>query len=239
MVKISCGVFLHCPCWVLTRLSLSNSRVGMMMIYSTSHFCSSFTFCSKQIRVWFRMIAPAALHSSTQLTNLCIPMQSQHSNCVSQITRPHLMMGTFHPTYASWAWLIKSTIMLVHAHMLLFYAFLETLAWKWIWLTRCQSRDLHLLLASTLAKVILHLIRRAEALGHAHQATAPLCREVMAAATRLRHTGIMHVRIGMVVHTIPSKFAMPVNTPVILQQIAMFLQLHCSLRSISGTSPTT
>jgi hypothetical protein len=147
------------------------------------------------------MITSTALHSSTQLTNLCMPMQLRHSNSVSQITCPHLMMGTFHPTYASWAWLIISTLMLVHAHTLLFRAFVELLAWKWKWLTRCQSRDLRLLLASMPAIVTVHLIGRAEALGHAHQATGPMCREVVAAAARLHHTGIMHIRIGMVERT--------------------------------------
>jgi hypothetical protein len=76
--------------------------------------------------------------------------------------------------------------------------------------------------------VIEHLIRKAEAPGHTRQATAPMCREVVAAATRLRHTGVMHVQIGMVEHTSLKKTAMPVNAPVMLQQIAKFWQLHCS-----------
>ncbi len=87
-------------------------------------------FGSKLKRVWFKMIAPTALCSSTQLTNLCMPMQLRHYSCVSLTTRPHLMMSTFHPTYASWAWLIKSTLMLVHVHTGLFRAFVELLAWK-------------------------------------------------------------------------------------------------------------
>jgi hypothetical protein len=57
------------------------------------------------------------------------------------------MMGTFHPTYASLAWVIKSTLMLVHTHKRLFRAIVVLMAWKWIWLTRFQSRDLRSLLA--------------------------------------------------------------------------------------------
>jgi hypothetical protein len=110
MVMTSCGIFLHCPFRVLTRLSLSSSQVGMMMIFSTLHFCSYFPFGSKQRKAWFRMIAPAALRSLSQSTNLCMLMQLRPSNCVSQITHPPLMMGTFHPTYASWAWLTHAVI---------------------------------------------------------------------------------------------------------------------------------
>ncbi len=168
LVRILCGIFLPCQYRVLTCLSRSSSQVGMMMIFSTLHFCSSFTFSSRQRMVWFRMIAPAALHFSIWLTNLCMPMQLQPSNCVSQTTHPSLMMDTSHPIYASWAWLIKSTLLLEHAHMLWFRVFVEPLAWKLIWLNRCQSRYLLLLLASTLLIVIVHLIGRAEVLGPAH-----------------------------------------------------------------------
>jgi hypothetical protein len=96
----------------------------------------------------------------------------------------------------------------------------ELLAWKWIWLTRCPSRDLLLLLALMLAIVIVHLNGRAEALGHTREATAPMGREVMAAAVRLRHAGVMHIWIGMVEHTSQTKYAMPVKVLVMLQQIA-------------------
>ena len=61
-----------------------------------------------------------------------------------------------------------------------------------------------MLLALRLAIVIVHLIRRAEALGHARQATAPICREVMTAAARLHHAGVMHVQIGIVERTSPT-----------------------------------
>jgi hypothetical protein len=39
---------------------------------------------------------------------------------------------------------------------------------------------------------------------------------VVAAAARLRHAGVMHVRIEMVVHTSPTKFALPVSAPIVL-----------------------
>jgi hypothetical protein len=202
MVMISCGIFLHCSCQVLTRRSLSSSQAEMMMIFSTLHRHSSFSFGSKLRRVWFRMIAPAALHSSTQLTDLCMPMPLQHSSCVSQSTRPHLIIGTFNPTYASWAWLIKSTLTLVHVYMQLFHVFVELLA---LWLTRCQSRDFCLLLALLPAIITVHLIGKAEALDYAHQATTPVCREVVAAIARLRHVNVMHVRIRMLERTSPKK----------------------------------
>jgi hypothetical protein len=128
MVRISCGIFLHCLCRVLSWLSQSSSQFVMMITFSTLHCRSSFNFGSKLKRVWFRLIAPAALRSSTQLTNLCMPMQLQHYSCISLTTHPHLMMDTFHPTYASWAWLIKSTLMLVHVHTWLFRVFFKLLA---------------------------------------------------------------------------------------------------------------
>jgi hypothetical protein len=166
MVTILCGIFLPCQCQVLTRLSWSSSQVRVMMIFSTLHFCSSFTFGSRQRREWFRMIAPAVLCFSIGSTNLCILMQLQHSKCASQTLHPPLMMDTSHRIYALWVWLIRSTLMLVHVHTLWFRAFIELLAWKLIWLNGCQFRDLLLLLALMPAIVIVHLIERAEVLGH-------------------------------------------------------------------------